>query len=73
MSDQPPVTKPAPVSGNAQILIDKVGRIMRDRGDLTILMAVDRLMDLDTEQERTQGFAKIVRELTAAKAKKEGS
>lgn len=51
-----------------QPLIDRVNRVMRDRGDLSLLLAVDRLMDLDADPQRMGGFAAIMQQIQATKA-----
>lgn len=49
-------------------LVEKLSRIVRDRGDIETMMLLDRLMDYQTEEEQTAAFVQIVKTISQKKA-----
>lgn len=46
------------------VLIERINRVVRDRGDVELFMQLDRIMDRPTEAERTAALAQIVKEMS---------
>lgn len=57
------------MSANYTQLIERLSRIVRDRGDVELLMALDRIMDHDTEEEQTAAFGEVVKLISQKKNK----
>jgi hypothetical protein len=56
------------MSMNYTPLVEKLSRIVRDRGDVEILMQLDRLMDFETEIEQTAAFSAVVKQIGQRKS-----
>lgn len=55
------------MSANYAPLVEKLSRIVRDRGDVEVLMQLDRLMDHETEVEQTAAFGAVVKQISQKK------
>ncbi len=48
-------------------LVERIGRIVRDKGDVELLLKLDRIMDKETEPERAAALGAVVKEISAQK------
>lgn len=46
-------------------LIEKISRIVRDRGDVELLILLDRIIDHETEEERAAALSSVVKAINA--------
>lgn len=44
-------------------LVEKLNKIVFDKGDVSLLLALDRVMDNETEEERMAALANVVRKI----------
>lgn len=50
-------------------LVERIVRIVRDRGDIELFMQLDRIMDKETEPEMAACLGTVVKALSASKQK----
>lgn len=50
-------------------LIERINRIVRDRGDVELFMKLDQIMDRETDAERAAALAVIVKEISSSRQK----
>lgn len=60
------------MSGNLSQLIEKLNRIVYDKGDLDLLLALDRVMDNDTEADQMTALSAIVRQINEQRSANKG-
>lgn len=51
------------------VLIEKINRIVRDRGDVELFMKLDQIMDRESDAERAAALALIVKEISSSRQK----
>jgi hypothetical protein len=61
-----PVVNPNP---NLNALVERIGRVVRDRGDVELVVMLDQIMDKETEPERTAALAAVVRTISQSQKK----
>ena len=49
-------------------LVEKLNKIVFDKGDVNLLMALDRVMDNETEEDRMAALASVVRKINEQRA-----
>ena len=52
-------------------LVERINRIVRDRGDVELYMKLDRIMDQLTDEGKTQALGAVIKEISSAKTKKQ--
>lgn len=60
----------AQAPGGAKIdakLLQRVARMVRERGDVTMLLAIDRISELDKEAEQITALAAVIQQLAKTK------
>lgn len=50
-------------------LVERINRIVRDRGDIELFMKLDQIMDRETDLERAAALGSVVKEISANKQK----
>jgi 3-hydroxymyristoyl/3-hydroxydecanoyl-(acyl carrier protein) dehydratase len=51
---------------NMQV-IERISQIVRDRGDVELVMLLDRIMDYESEEEQAAGLAAAVKQISQKK------
>ena len=54
-------------------LVEKLNRIVFDKGDVELLMALDRIMDRDTEADQAVALGAVVRHINQQREASRGS
>lgn len=49
--------------------LERINKIVRDRGDIDLFMKLDQIMDRETEAEQTAALSAVVSELSTTKRK----
>ena len=53
-------------------LVEKLNRRVYDKGDVDLLVSLDRIQDFDTESEQLEALSEIVREINEKRAAGKG-
>ena len=50
-------------------VIERIGQIVRDRGDVELLVALDRVVEFKTEPEQAAALAQVIQLINQSKAR----
>lgn len=57
-----------PTAAQYAALVERINRVVRDRGDVELMVMLDRIMDETDEQKQSQALARIVQHINQKKA-----
>lgn len=56
-----------PSAAQYAALVERINRVVRDRGDVELMVMLDRIMDEPDEQTQAQALARIVQHINQKK------
>lgn len=60
------------MSGTHAQLVERLNRIVFDKGDVNLLLALDRIMDRPTEEEKMAALAAVLKKINEQRAANKG-
>lgn len=54
-------------------LVEKINRMVRQQGNVDLILKLDQIMDQKTEADKTAALSAIVKQVNELKSKKRGS
>lgn len=60
------------MSNNHHQLVEKLNRIVFDKGDVSLLMSLDRIMDKDTDSEQAAVLGAVVKSINQQREANKG-
>lgn len=61
------------MANNQFQLVEKLNRIVFDKGDVGLLMALDRIMDRETDSEQAAALGSVVKSINQQREASKGS